>query len=176
MILETLRNRAGSGSLLACGVSALLALVFLQIWPTNFNFIAPLVLALVLAIAVTSIGIQKKQGEVSGAGVIAVIAVLVLCGWILQSQFSLYPDDVVRACVEALRDQKIEIGRPDQDFARSVLPPGLFCLPGAPGSAWVLVTPVAEVAAWSSVLAGIALALAGSVLLARHAENRPAAR
>ena len=166
-----MRNRAGSTVLIACGASAFLTLVFLQIWPTNFNFIAPLVLALVLAIAAIPIGVQKEQGAVSGAGVTAVIAVLTLCGWIVQSQFFLYPDDVIRGCVEALNSQKIDIG-PDLDFVRGVLPPGLFCLTGNPDSVWILVTPPVEVAVWSAVLAGIALALVGSILLARHAERR----
>ncbi|MBH0053516.1 hypothetical protein I6E74_04935 [Salinibacterium sp. SWN139] len=81
--------------------------------------------------------------------------------------FALYPDDAIRACIEALRFQKVG---PNVGFRRSVFPPGLFCSPS--GEPEELVTSLATATGWTLVVVAIAAAFIVSTWVARRAETR----
>jgi hypothetical protein len=163
------RNRAGSRVLLACGLASVSSLVVLQFFPSTLQFVLPLIIAVALAITGIVVGVQRDVSAVSVAGVLALVAVVVLCGWIWGTQLALYPDDPVRGCIEGLG---VHTDVSDLRFHRSVLPPGMFCLSTGTDNAWVLVTPAETVLAWSTVLGIVALTHIAPVLLARRAELR----
>ena len=163
------RSRAGSRVLLACGLASVSSLVVLQFFPSALQFALPLIIAVALAIAGIVVGVQRNVSGVSLAGVLALVAVVVLCGWIWGTQFALYPDDPVRGCVEGLG---VHSDVSDLQFHRSVLPPGLFCMSGGSGNGWLLVTPAQTVLAWSTVLGMVGLTHIAAVFLAKRAERR----
>lgn len=164
-----MRERAGSVLLALSGVAAFTSLMMLQLRPAGLEFTLPLLLCVAFAVATIAIGANDHSFGVGGSGVIGLVGGFVLGGWIWRSQFALYPDDAIRACIEALGFR--EAG-PHVGFRRSVFPPGLFCSPS--GRPEELVTPLATVTGWTLVLVAIAAAFIVSTWVARRAETRAA--
>jgi len=162
-----MRNRAGSLLLISSGVAAFTSLMMLQLRPAGLEFAFPLLLCVAFAVATIAIGANDHSVGVGGSGVIGLVGGLVLGGWIWRSQYALYPDDAIRACIEALGFQNVGL---HVGFRRSVFPPGLFCSPS--GRPEELVTSLATVTGWTLVLVAIAAAFIVSIWVARKAESR----
>ncbi|MBH0130303.1 hypothetical protein [Salinibacterium sp. NK8237] len=123
-----------------------------------------LIAAVALMAGVSNEG--TRTARTTGAGILGLGASLGLPLWVFGVTLMVYPDDVERACAEAFG--KAGLG-PDPEIVRSMVPPGLFCVPEGGGSAPILASSASDLLVGLGILLLIIATLACAVFLSARA-------
>ncbi|WP_010204310.1 hypothetical protein [Salinibacterium sp. PAMC 21357] len=103
-----------------------------------------------------------RTARTTGAGILGVGAALGLPLWVFGVTLMVYPDDVERACAESFGRAGLS---QSAEIVRSLVPPGLFCVPEGGGSAPILASSASDLLVSLGILFLIIAALACAVCL-----------
>ena len=121
-------------------------------------------LCLIAAVALIA-GVSDEGARTTrttGAGILGVGAALGLPLWVFGVTLMVYPDDVERACAEAFGRAGLQ---QSAEIVRSMVPPGLFCVPEDGGSAPILASSASDLLVSLGILLLIIAALACAIFL-----------